>query len=62
MKRSVEQEYHIQRLGLASCRHGLRRRDEEYGEEDGKEDGKEDGEDDGKEDGKEDGEDDHKGP
>jgi hypothetical protein len=33
MKRRAEQEYHIQRLGLASCRHNLRRRDEEDGED-----------------------------
>ena len=46
MKRIVEQEYHIQRLGLASCRHDLRRRDEEDGEEDGEEDSEKDGEDD----------------
>ena len=42
MKRSVEQEYHIQRMGLASCRHGLRRGDEECGEKDGEEDGEND--------------------
>jgi hypothetical protein len=46
MKRRVEQEHHIQRMGLPSCRHGLRRRDEEYGEEDGERDGEKDGEDD----------------
>jgi hypothetical protein len=32
-------------MGLASCRDGLRRRDEESGGEDGGEDGKEDDED-----------------
>ena len=47
MLRSVEQEHHIRSMELASCRHGLRRRDErEDGEEDGEEDGKDDGKDD----------------
>jgi hypothetical protein len=52
MKKSVEQEYNsleIQRMGLASCRDGLRR-DEENNEEDGEEDGEEDDEEDGEDD------------
>jgi hypothetical protein len=48
MKRSVEREYYnpeIQGMGFASCRDGLRRRDEKSGEGDGEEDDEEDGED-----------------
>jgi hypothetical protein len=40
MKRSVEREYYnpeIQGMGFASCRDGLRRRDEKGGEGDGEE-------------------------
>jgi len=55
MKRSVEQDSHNVRTGLASCRHGLRRRDEEYGTEDNEEDGEEDSKEGGKEDGEENG-------
>ena len=50
MKRSVEREYYnpeIQGMGFASCRDGLRRRDEKGDEGDGEEDGEEDDEEDG---------------
>jgi hypothetical protein len=53
MKRSVEQDHHnleIQRMGLASCRKGLRRRDEEDSEENGEENGEENSEEDGEDD------------